>query len=58
VIPRFRIRDDRELEQVADITPADHRFTVASPETIGKMERRMLGPEWFKPRKKESDERS
>ncbi len=56
-LPRFRIRDDRELEQVADLKPADHQFTAASPETIARIERRILGPDWYKPRK-ESDEGS
>ncbi len=57
-LPRFRVRDDRELEQVAELKPADHQFTAASPETIAKMERRILGPAWYRPRKKESDEGS
>ncbi len=57
-LPRYRIRDDRELEQVADLKPADHQFTTASPETIARIERRILGPSWYRPRKKESDEGS
>lgn len=57
-IPRYRIRDDRELEQVTNIAPADHQFTAASPKAIEEMERRILGPDWYKPRKKKSDESS
>ncbi len=44
--------DDRELEQVAGITPADHQFTSASPAAIDRMERQILGPAWYRPRKK------
>jgi len=43
-------KDDRELEQMTGITPADHRYVT--PDYIRKLERQMLGPEWFKPRKK------
>jgi hypothetical protein len=48
-------RDDRELELVTGIRPADHEFTAASPETITQMERRMLGADWFRKRKPEEE---
>ena len=57
-LPRFRV-DDRELEQEIGVKPADHQFSTltANSEAVGNLERKMLGPAWFKPRKK-NDERS
>lgn len=48
-------KDDHEIEQMTGIRPADHAFTTASPDTIAKMERAILGPGWFRRRKKEQD---
>lgn len=38
---RQRPRDDRELEEMTGITPADHNWV--SPATIRKAERELLG---------------
>jgi hypothetical protein len=46
---RRRPKDDRELEQMAEIKPADHGFV--SPAAIQQAERKMLGA-WGKKRRK------
>ena len=43
-------RDDEELQQMTGITPADHRYV--STEAIDRLERKMLGPDWYRRRKR------
>lgn len=45
-----RQEKDRELEQQTRIKPADHTFV--SRKFIEEQERKMLGPAWYRPRKK------
>ena len=52
---RQRPRDDNELEQMTGIRPADHNFV--SPATIERVERKMLGPAWFRRRPKPEEEK-
>ncbi len=50
---RIKPRDDRELEDMTGIKPADHGYTSSS--VISQLERRMLGRDWFKPRPKKEE---
>ena len=51
---RPRPKDDRELEQLTGIRPADHPWTRSA--AIDRLEREVLGRDWFRPRpKKEQD---
>ena len=47
-------RDDTELEQMTGIKPADHNYV--STAAIDKMERQMLGPDWYRKRKPPEDD--
>jgi hypothetical protein len=47
---RRRPKDDRELEQMAGIKPADHGYV--SPSVIQQAERKLLGPSWGKKRRR------
>jgi len=50
---RPRPRDDRELEDMTGIKPADHGYTTS--DHIRMLERKMLGPGWFRPRPKKEE---
>ena len=49
---RDKPKNDRELEQMARIKPADHGFV--SRDHIRQLERKMLGPNWGKPKRAKS----
>jgi hypothetical protein len=45
---RRKPKDDEELAQVTGIKTPDHQFVPRS--AIEKMERKMLGPDWYRKR--------